>query len=268
MLNVWGFADYKSYLKAWSMAQPHRGHGSKAALARAAQCQTAYISQVLRGAAHLSLEQGERIAAFLGLGEDEQLYFLLLLQKDRAGTESLRRIFQKQIQALAKKNSQLKSRIEPGQALALEAQATYFSSWIYAAVHLLARLPEFQGVDALARRLGLPPTTIEETRTFLESVGLLRREQARWTAGEARMHLPHDSPLISRHHIGWRLRAIRALEMRRDENLHYSSAVTISKKDALFLREMLLKTIESAKQVIKGSEDEVFYSLNLDFFEV
>ena len=91
------YTEYKPFLTAWILAQPHKGHGSKAAMARAAACQTAYISQVVLGSAHLSAEQAEKLAHFFKFSEEETGYFILLVQKDRAGTESLRKHCLRQI---------------------------------------------------------------------------------------------------------------------------------------------------------------------------
>src|SRR4051812_16967808 len=96
-LSPFDFDQYKSFISAWIAAQPNNGHGSKASIAREAQCQTAYISQVVLGNANLSLEQAERLSGLFQLTDDETEYFLLLLQKDRAGTERLRRHFSKQL---------------------------------------------------------------------------------------------------------------------------------------------------------------------------
>jgi uncharacterized protein (TIGR02147 family) len=267
-VSVWDYDDYKSFIKAWILAKPHRGHGAKAAMARAANCQTAYISQVVLAQAQLSLEQAEKIADFFEFLEDEKHYFLTLVQMGRAGTETLRQYFSKQLKAQQEKREQLKNRLEVKTDLTPEAQAIYFSSWIYPAVHLLVRVPGYSTRDKIASRLGLTHGTIEECLHFLESVGLLSRSGTKYVAGSTTMHLPHDSPLISKHHINWRLRAIRDLEIRNDKSLHYSSCVSISQKDGKRIREQLLQMIESAKATIKESADESLYSFCLDFFEL
>lgn len=266
--SIWDFSDYKSFLKAWIAAQPHRGHGSKAAIARVAHCQTAYISQVVLASAHLSLEQAERVSAFLGLSEDETHFFLLLIQQDRAGTESLRRYFSKQVKVTLNLRTQLKNRVDKGVDLPLDAQVTYFSSWIYPSVHLLTRISSFSKPETISRRLGLPLRVVEEVLQFLESVGLIAREKGRFAAGPSRMHLPHDSPLVAKHHLNWRMKSIRDLEQVNEESLHYSSVVTLSKEDVTHIKEMLMKTVETAKQAIQTSSDEVLYCFCLDFFEV
>lgn len=88
MLSIYDFRDYKSYLQERSAEKGLRS-GFKSDLARASGCNSAYISSVLGGKAQLSLEQAERVCPFLGLGKDEAHYFLLLVQKSRAGTAPL-----------------------------------------------------------------------------------------------------------------------------------------------------------------------------------
>lgn len=265
---IFDFEDYKSFLKAWIASQPHKGHGSKAKIARAVNCQTAYISQVVLSSSHLSLEQSERLAGFFQLSEEETEFFFLLVQKDRAGSETLKRYFLKQIKKIQNRRAQLKNRVGEKAILNLDAQATYFSSWIYSAIHVLATIFEYQSKESISRRLQLPTAILNETLAFLISSDLLIEENGKLKSGSARMHLPHDSPLISKHHMNWRLRAIRDLEIRRDDNLHYSSCVSISQKDVVVIREQLLRAIEATKKIIKGSSEEMLYSFCLDFFEV
>ncbi len=74
--------------------------------------------------------------------------------------------------------------------------------------------------------------------------------------------------MIGQHHTNWRLRAISSLSKGVPDDLHYSSVITISKKDALRIREELIDKIKDLKTVIKDSVEEKLYSLNLDFFEV
>lgn len=266
--SVFDFDSYRSYLATWIKTQPHRGHGAKATLARAANCQTAYISQVMREKAHLSLEQGERIAQFLKLSLDETEYFLVVLQKERAGTESLRRIFTNQMKRMNEHCNQLKNRVQASTEISLEAQATYFSSWIYTAIHILVTIPGFQKTEPIAMRLGLPANIVLEVLEFLHHHGLIAKNGDVHTALNSRIHLPHDSPLISKHHMNWRIRTLRNLETRNDESLHYSSVVSISEKEAKIIRAKLLKSIEDNKKTIKNSPEEKLYSYCLDFFEL
>lgn len=268
MPSVFDFESYKPYLNAWIQCQPHQGHGSRAVIARAVGCQTAYISQILRGSAHLSPEQSEKIAQLFGLSEEETSYFLLLVQKDRAGTASLRNHSLRQIRNIQGQRQQLKNRLVSEMGLNLEAQATYFSSWIYSAIHVLVTIPEYQQRERISEYLQLPRNVVDGVLKFLINCRLITESSGGLRPGTSRMHLPHDSPLIARHHINWRLRAVRDLEVRREESLHYSSCVSISRKDAAEIREQLLKTIEAMKSRVKESPEESLHSICLDFFEI
>jgi uncharacterized protein (TIGR02147 family) len=237
-------------------------------MARSVGCQTAYISQVILGQAHLSAEQAEKLAQFLKFSEEETGYFLLLVQKDRAGTESLRKHCLKQIKKTQEYRAQLKNRVDTKTELNAEAQAIYFSSWIYSAIHVLTTIPEFQKRNKIAEHLQLPLSAIDEALKFLVSVQLITDDHGVLKPGMARMHLPHDSPLVAKHHANWRLQAVRDLELRNDESLHYSSCVSLSKQDAALIREQLLKTIENIKSQIKKSPEEALYSFCMDLFEI
>jgi uncharacterized protein (TIGR02147 family) len=268
MVSPFDSRGYKEFLAAWIADQPHNGHGAKAVLARAAQCQTAYISQVMGGRAQLSAEQLERIATHIGLRDEETRFLLLLLQKDRAGTPRLRELFDSEIKAILQKRTQLKNRLSEKTKIGPEELTRYFSSWIYPALHLTATLKTRHGTEVMAKRFGLPLKLVQDALAFLESAGLVEKTKSGWRASQTRMHLPHDSPMISRHHINWRLQAIRDIERQRERSLHYSSIVSISKEDAEALREQLLQTIERAKTRIKDSPEELLYSFCLDFFEL
>lgn len=264
--SLFDHQDYKSYLNQRLDADPS-GRGARSALARAIRCQTAYVSSVLRGSAHFTPEQGEAINEHLGHSELESDYFLLLLQQSRAGTESLKRRLKKQMERIEESRFDLRRRLSVGQALTKEDQATYYSEWHYAAIHTLVSIPEFSGVQKIAERLSLEPSLVADAVDFLLRTGLMEKTKAGLKIGKAHIHLGADSPLIAKHHLNWRLQAMQRLGAR-SEGLHYSSVVTLSEKDSLRLKEMMVGFIQSAKAVIKESKEEQLRCFSLDFFRV
>src|SRR5258708_4308976 len=97
--HLLSYSDYKTYVNERLDADPER-RGSLSGLAGATRSKTAYVPSVLRGSAHFTPEQGESINEHLGHSEAEADYFLLLLQLQRAGTESLRKRLRKQMQRI------------------------------------------------------------------------------------------------------------------------------------------------------------------------
>lgn len=93
-LSVYSYRDYKAYLNKVIKLRPR---SFRKALAHAISCQTAYVSHVLNGNAHLSSEQAEAASRFLGLSRAETRFFLLLVEYTRAGTESLRSLLREEL---------------------------------------------------------------------------------------------------------------------------------------------------------------------------
>lgn len=92
-------------------------------------------------------------------------------------------------------------------------QATYYSSWYYAAIHVAVSVPSLQSREALTQYFGLSGGLVREALSFLTSVGLLEKKGERYTQGVTRLFLGKDSPMIKKHHTNWRMRSIHTLDM-------------------------------------------------------
>ena len=66
----------------------------------------------------------------------------------------------------------------------------------------------------------------------------------------------------------WRLQAVQSLEAERKDDLHYSSVVNISAKDAEKLKAFLMESLTGARKIIDPSREEVLHGLCLDFFRI
>lgn len=235
-------------------------------------CQTAYVAQVLRGAAQFSLEQGELINEFLGHTDDQGYYLLLLIQYQRAGITQLKERLRKQIQAAREERVLLKNRLGVQEFLSEADQAIYYSSWYYSAIHVLVSLSVIHTQEQIASRLGLSIKIVAEAIEFLTRCGLVEEsesgEKSVRRVGRTQIHLSAESPFISKHHINWRLQAMLSIECRRPKDLHYSSVVSLSESDAAKIRERLIEEIKSLKAIVRDSKEECVRSLCLDFFEI
>ena len=268
MQTIFEFLDYKKYLKANIESRPNEGRGVRSLLAKEIGCQVTYLSRVLNADAHLSAEQAEKANPVLGHSAEESSFFLLLVLHNRAGTRELKERYYHLIHEVLQKRQNLKDRLKFKKELSSENQAIYYSSWHYAAVHMLLGIPEFQKKEVLAKRTGLDPVMVSNILEFLTSVGLAIFENGRFKIGKAQIYLANDSPLISKHHTNWRMQAIRSIDRPRAEDLHYSAVITVSHADSLKIREMFIKTLEQIRPVIRASKDEALFSYALDFFEV
>ncbi len=181
----------------------------------------------------------------------------------------MRARIQKQIQGILSEQSLLKNRVGVKSHLSEHDQLVYYSSWIFGAVHALVSVPGFQTAENIARHLGINVRQASDALEFLLNSGLLNKNnKGLLRVGKSQIHIGIDSPSVTKHHINWRLQAIRILEHQEPKNLHYSSVVSVSVKDIEKIRGILIESIRTIKAVIKDSSEEEVRCFNIDLFEI
>ena len=260
-------AHYRTYLRS-SLGPTDRRSGGKSKFAKAIGCQPGYLTQILKDEAHLSLEQAELANHHLGHTEPEAHYFLLLVQKDRAGTTGLRAYFEAQLQDQRNRHLEVSGRLGQAKELSDEHRARFYSSWIYAALHVALTVPELQTPQALASYFNLPAGKVAQTLSFFEQIGLAVRDGQKYIATKTVVRLARQHDEILKHHAHWRQQAIESLEREQPLDLHYSGAVSLSEADIPRVKDLLLEAIKNALEIIKPSEAESVHVMNMDFFRL
>jgi uncharacterized protein (TIGR02147 family) len=267
--DIFRFTDYQDFLNEVLSFDASGKRGAKSDVAKHLKCQSSFVSQVLGKRTHFSLEHGAKIAAFLGLGAREKKYFLLLMQKQKAGSDELRNHFDDELQSLRVDATAIKSRIKTDKVMREDAQAQYYSMWWYCAIHILSAFKDLRRPENIARKLNLDLSLVKDTLSFLESSGLVKSSKdGTYTIGMERVHLPKTSPLNIRHHTNWRMKVAEHLQRPDPEDLHYSALIGISREDGLKIRSMILEFISKKEQIVTRSPVEVPYVLLMDFFEL
>ena len=83
--SILDFDSYKTYL-----TKILEGRGLKQKLSEAVGFQSAFLSRIFSNLAELSLEQAIKVSQHLGHTVMEPDYFILLVTRDKAGSEDLR----------------------------------------------------------------------------------------------------------------------------------------------------------------------------------
>jgi uncharacterized protein (TIGR02147 family) len=266
-IDLFQFRSYREYLKhEFAGTGSHRGR--RALLARALACQTSYLSQVLTDRAQLSLEHAIRTADFLDHTLAERKYFMLLVQKERAGSKELRTYFDDELSLLQKRRNEVKERINVRTSLSEADQMIYYSTWHYCAIHVLSSIPEFNSVESFATRLKLSIPLVKKVLQFLEERNFVKKTASGYTIGSTRIHLAKGSAMLPRHHANWRMKAIAHADEERASDLHYSAVLGISKKDIKGLKEKLLQLLQDFEPMIKESKEEDSVVFLLDLFQL
>ncbi|OQW48173.1 MAG: hypothetical protein A4S09_13775 [Proteobacteria bacterium SG_bin7] len=268
MKNVFDFNIYKDFFKDFEQSRKSFQRGFRSKLAKFIGCQSGYISHVLNGDAHLSLEQGYKAAEFLSLDERERKYLLLMIEAARAGTKELREHFKDELTSLREEYLNIKERVGDARALTEREQSTYYSSWHYLAIHVVSSLKDFNDSKSIASALQISESVVKPILLFLLQTGIVREEKGLLKPGLTNVHLNRESPLIRQHHTNWRVAAIQALLNNSKTDIHYSTASTLSKDDAERLRTEMVNLIQKYVEIVKPSKDEVMYGFNLDFYNL
>lgn len=265
--DILEFQSYKDILMD-RLAKMEAKGANKSRLAKAAGCHPSFLSQVLNSHVHLTPDHAAGIVSYFGFSEMEEDYFMLLLDLERAGTENLRRRIRSKIRDLKTNQKDLSKVLKHEKISDDRNRATYYSSWLYPAIHIAVSIPEFKTELSLAKKFKLPDFVVRNCLNNLEKMGLLRNEEGQWQQEEKFLHLPQNSPLIGVHHSHWRQKAVQAMQYKQDSNLHYSVVVAVSEADLSRLHSMLVQFVDEAKQVIGPSKEESLACINLDLFRL
>lgn len=263
--NLFDFLSYKDYLKQ-NLGGFRARNGMRKKAAEYMKCQTTYLSKVLNENAQLSLEQAQSMNEFMGHDLEESDFFLLLVQKERAGTKKLSDYFESKIHSHLQNRTSIRNRLKSQEGLNSDDQVTYYSKWYYSCIHVMVSIPGLDTKSALVEYLNLPASTISEALDFLETRGLLINRGQRYEIGPRHLHLPQESPHITKHHGNWRVQALSSLDSPKTNDLHYSVVVTLSNEDALKIRRRIIDMIQENMNIIKESKEECTLAMCLDYF--
>lgn len=259
------YEDYKTYVNSWVESQERGGYGQYSRFAETLSITSVAVSQVFKGSRDLNLEQALKLANYFGLSEIESKYFLLLVEKARAGTKELKDFFNKQLLEIRAQSLSIKNLIKHSE-LTDEDKELFYSSWIYIAIWLAADISKFSSVSKLAQKFQVPEEKIHEITRFLVDRGLLQRSSRGFSMGKNVVHLSKDSPMILRHHFNWRMKALELIGAKDIDQLNYSAPMSLSEEAAREIHSEILKVIKKATKKASESESEKLCCLNIDWF--
>lgn len=266
-INIFNYSNYREYLTIWLQEAKNNKSFNLSRLADVAQIHPTYLSHILAGTKHLSLEQAALISEHLEHTKLEQDYFFILINLDRAGNKKLKDYWLEKKSLLEKEKNKLSQRFEKHKQLNQEQRAIFYSSWIYVAVWATTAINNRQSLSQIAERFDITKDRTEEVLTFLLETGLCTEKNGLYSMGEVHVHIPNESPLVVKHHTNWRIKAIQEMDSRTDNELFFSAPMSISLEDYKKIRERINKLITNVVDIAKGSKAEDLACLNIDFFK-
>lgn len=261
-------SNYRAFIRVYIEKRSPKGRGEIAKLAQSIRAHPTFVSQVLAGTKDFNMEQSFAVADFLELTKTERKYFLLLVQKDRAGTKDLKNYFTTEIEEIKTSLLMISKHLNEHRTLSDEDRAVFYSSWLYSAIRLFCSVGSGKKLEEICEQFHLGRKKALGYLDFLLSKDLVSLEKEHYKLGSLHTHLPSDSPFIVRHHMNWRTKALQRHESILPEEIAFTSPMSISKKDFLEIREKLLACVKDSIEVAKASEAEDVAFLNIDWLWV
>lgn len=267
-MNIFEATDYKAYVLEYIQTSPNRGWGELSRMAQHMGVHTTLLSHVLKGTKNLSAEQADALCSYMNLPHLESEYFMCLVETARAGSPGLRARIEKRMKSIRTSSLSLSNRVLKDRALTEEERARFYSSWMYGAIRQMTELKPFQTRKEIANYWNLPTREIQSVFDFLLDTGLIIEKEGKLSIGPKTTHLDAQSPYVYQHHKNWRLKAIEKHGKLTEEDLMYSSVLTISADEFMKLREEITQVIQSMIKKATQSPPQTLAVLNIDWIKL
>ena len=267
-MNIFEFNNYKKFVNKRILEMPKRGHGQYRKMSIYLAVSSVNVSQIFKGDRELTVEQACSLCEFFGLAELESQYFVNLVEFERAGTHQLKTMIKKRLGEIHDKAQDLKHRLVQQKQLNEETRAIFYSNWYFSGIRLATSIPHLQTVDSISERFDLPLTTVNRVLLFLMQHGLCIEEKGKFRMGPSSTHLEASSPLVSRHHLNWRMKGIEKMEHFSSEELFLTLPCSLNLPAMKAIRKELVDVIERVTKIVDDAPSERVACFNIDFFNL
>ena len=267
-VDILSYQNYRKMLSDMILnAQPKHGYISR--MAKYVKCHRSVFPQVLSEKVDLSEDQAARLGEFWGLKLWEQEYFLILVQIERAQTNSLRAMLERRKCEIAEKQKTLVGKIEGEDWADKKLDAgIYYSSWLVGAIHIAISIPGLNSFAALAERLDVSTTSVQAAIKKLIRLGLIEKADQGWKVTKRKLHISKESMWHGANVRNWRLKAATHIDQPDPDDLHYSGLYAASRSTFNKVQKLLNESIVETHELIAESPEEEIFCLNLDLFKI
>lgn len=268
-VNFFKVEEYRVIIENFLKSKPHQGYGEISKIGKFLKVNPTLVSQVMSGTRDFTCEQGIDLANYLGLSETEAEYFLLLIQRARAGNPRLRKHFDQKLEGLRIQSKDIGRHYAHERQLDETEASVFYSSWLYSAIRVYTSTAEKgRGVEELCERFQISRSRAMDILRFLLQTGLCSEKNGLYMANLARTFGNQKSPHLVKHRSNWRLKAIQKLENVTDDEMSITSVMSISKKDFEEVRRQLTEFIKFLSKTVQETEAEDLAFINIDLLWV
>ncbi len=261
-------ATFMSYALKGERDRVKRGELSK--LAEHMACHVSYLSQVLKGERHCSLEQGLRFCQWKNLSEIQTQFFMAQLSYERAGTQSLKLYYKNAKDEIKRKATRIKEQVETKM---LDGDSIFFSSLRLQLIHAMTQLEKVNTLQEFSNFSGWDEGQISESLQTLKSLGLVKEAKpGSWQATHNFLHIDRSQTGYSQFHQNWRNYSLTQFLLNSSRetgsDFNMSSLVITDPEVASFISRALTTLIKDISPAVRDSQSQQVYYLGIDFTQV
>jgi uncharacterized protein (TIGR02147 family) len=266
-MEIYRHESYRDLVQALIDESEDRGVRSR--LAEAASCSPSWVSRALSGTVQLTPDQALAVANYFRLNENEIEFLLALVELERAATPLLRKRIRRRIDQLRFDAKGAGLFVKTEDSVSEEHATRYYSSWVYAAIHVATMIDRLSIVE-LASRLRIDERAMETALEKLAEMGLVVAKAGKWEATPKNVHLSSKHQMANLAHVGLRNRTIQFLQENPDQSsgFHYSAVHCLSRVDSDRIRTILKETTMAVRKVIEPSKEETLAVFCVDWYEL
>lgn len=278
MKSIFEYKDYTLFLKD-VLAENKSTRGFQNKLAKALGIHSSYITRTLSGSVNLTPDHAADLAAFLSMNENQTQCLLLLVQMQRAGTKTLKRILQKQLDALYKQNGENNIKIKDASNINYinkKSEAVqYYSFWHHMPIHLmlLNPSPAKQATSYIAQRLNITECAVQESIQLLADMGVIEKKGNHWIVKIQHVHWGQSENQdidrsIYQAHTYWRQEFALRTYRKRPDDWRATVMLSVGEDDFNLIKEELSQCMAKIRKISVNAKDEDVFVIGMDAIRI
>lgn len=277
MKSIFEYKDYVLFLKD-IIEENKSTRGFQNKLAKAIGIHSSYITRTLSGSVNLTPDHAADLADFLGMNENQTQCLLLLVQISRAGTKTLKRILNKQLNALYQQNGEHNIKIKNASNINFNKNVNavqYYSFWHHMPIHLMLLNPSpgKQSVSYLAKRLNITECAVQESIQLLSDLGVIEKKDNHWIVKAQHVHWAHsENQEIDRGiylaHTYWRQEFALRTYRKRPDDWRATVMLSVGEDDFNLIKEELSQCMARIRKISVNAKDEDVFVIGMDAIRI
>lgn len=252
------FQERKNRVGKWTLARMGEEIG----------IQPSYITNVLKGRAHLQPDQLYTIAEHLGLKANEREYLLLLLDYNRSTNPNRKADLKDKLFQFQKKYLKSDLHISAKTVDVEERFSEYYLNPICPIIHVFLNFDQYaKQPEKIAQQLGIAKNLLGDAIAVLEKLKYIEKTSKGYKVLIKNRHLPKDSPLCEPHQTLMRYKSIDQMQrIPKDDKYSFSVTLSCTPQDKNLIHQEFLNFLKKSEHIVKNSKREEIYQINFDLF--